>query len=171
MTDINEEIVALYFELKGYFVHKNLKYEIKKGKTKGESDIDLVVFKENPKRDEFKRAIVEVKGWHNETFSLSYFEDDRENRIYYFVRKEAIEAAEKFFKAKDFERVLVVPELSKKQRESCIREAKKRGITKILEFKEILDYIIQKTKWNKNYKDSTIQQVVRLFKLYILKEY
>ena len=69
MSNVNEEIVRLYYEIKGYMVHQNLKYTIHKEKSSGESDIDLAIY--NPKTH--VKAIVEVKGWHTETFSKVYF--------------------------------------------------------------------------------------------------
>ncbi len=41
MTDVNEEIVRTYFQLKGYLTYPNLKYMIRYEKSAGESDIDL----------------------------------------------------------------------------------------------------------------------------------
>lgn len=47
MTDVNEEIVRQYFELRGYFVQTDVLYLKPKGKTGKESsgygDIDLVI--------------------------------------------------------------------------------------------------------------------------------
>jgi benzoyl-CoA reductase/2-hydroxyglutaryl-CoA dehydratase subunit BcrC/BadD/HgdB len=171
MTDVNEEIVAKYFELKEYLVTPNLKYMMKKEKSSGESDIDLAVY--NIKTGD--RAIVEVKGWHTETFTPAYFKpdakkEDYRSRIFHFVRKEALDAARKFFETDKFRKILVVSKLPKSynSREECIKLAKKKGIDEIIEFSEILNYIISKTKTNKNYKDSMVQQMIRLLKNYNL---
>jgi len=106
MPDVNEKIVQLYFELMGYMVTSNLKYMVKK-KSSGESDIDLAIFKANP----LDRAIVEVKGWHTDSFTMSYFKKsknptDYRNRLLNFVKPEALKEAEKFFQSKHFRRIL-----------------------------------------------------------------
>jgi hypothetical protein len=42
MTDVNEEIVAKYYEMNGYMVHRNLSYKVDK-KYAPDSDIDLLI--------------------------------------------------------------------------------------------------------------------------------
>jgi len=170
MADVNEKIVQRYFELKGYMVTTNLKYMIKK-KSSGESDIDLAVLRINPP----DRAIIEVKGWHTETFSMSYFKnvksDDYRSRLLHFVRSEALQAAKAFFKSNDFRKILVVPELSPRDREQIIKMLKEQHDVEVLEFTPILQYVISMTKENKNYRDSEFQQTIRLMKAYgFLKE-
>ncbi|MHA1338158.1 MAG: hypothetical protein ACTSPW_20885, partial [Promethearchaeota archaeon] len=116
MTDVNEEIVAKYFELKGYLVRRNLYYEVNAKHSPG-SDIDLIIY--NPKSSD--RAIVEVKGWHTEVFTLSYFKEI--DRIYNFLRPEAIKKAEEFFGTNKFRKILVVSELPKmKEKQNKIKE-------------------------------------------------
>ncbi len=99
MPDVNEQIVRTYFHLKGYLVYPNLKYMVHWESGSGESDIDLAI--SNPKTGD--KAIVEVKGWHNDYFTKSYFEEDPEepNEIFNFVRKEALEKATEFFGIED----------------------------------------------------------------------
>ena len=134
-------------------------------KSSGESDIDLTIFREDPP----DRAIVEVKGWHTETFTKSYFTTKRpkdyRSRIFHFLRPEATKAANKFFKNKPFRRIIVVPKISEKDRAEIVGICNKKGV-EILEFTNILNRIIQETKTNKNYKDSEFQQAVRLMKVY-----
>jgi len=162
MTDVNEEIVANYFELNGYMVRRNLSYPLD-NKYSPDSDIDLLIY--NPK-DPKDKAIVEIKGWHNQTFTLkSYFKDDS---LYNFVKREALGEAEKFFGDKDFDRILVISELPKnpdKQNE-IINYVKTRGVNKVLEFKPILEFIFKKIVENKNYRDSESLQTIRLMKIY-----
>lgn len=165
MTDVNEEIVRTYFELKGYIVSSTLKYTIHKISS-GESDIDLAVY--NLKTGE--QAIVEVKGWHTENFTKSFFEEDDPeryaNRIFHFVRKEALEKAEEFFKSDNFKKILVVSKLGPKQREECLEITRSRGVDEVLEFDEILKFVIEKVEPNKNYPDSMFLHTVRLLKYY-----
>lgn len=165
MPDVNERIVQRYFELEGYMVTANIKYMITKGSS-GESDIDLAIFRAKP----LDRAIVEVKGWHTETFSMSYFNSDGRGdyraRMLNFVKTEALKAAGEFFHAKDFRRILVVPELSPKQKDKIARMLKEKHGVDVLEFSEVLKEVIAKTEINKNYRDSEFQQTIRLLKAY-----
>ena len=62
MPEVNEQIVATYYHLKGYLTYPNLKYMVHWESGSGESDIDLAI--SNQKTGD--KAIVEVKGWHNE---------------------------------------------------------------------------------------------------------
>lgn len=167
MTDVNEEIVRVYFELKGYFVYPNLKYTVTKKGIRGDSDIDLAIYNLETEG----RAIVEVKGWHSEKFSLSYFtttdtQNYSDNRLFNFIRPEAINKAIDFFKRNKFRKILVISKLASTQREDCIKLSKERGIDELIEFKEILKYVVTNVKPNKNYRDSEFLQTVRLLKTY-----
>jgi len=172
MTDVNEEIVAIYFELNGYLVRKNLKYMIKKPKSSGESDIDLAI--QHPQTGD--KAIVEVKGWHNDVLSINDFKtsnkEDYKSRLFHFLRKEALKKAEEFFKSKDFRKILVVPALAKnaEKRKAILDYVKKDKGVDIIEFKDIIREVLDKTEINKNYKDSEFQQTIRLVKLYGLSK-
>jgi hypothetical protein len=111
--------------MKGYFVYNNLKYTVTKRKIRGESDIDLAIY--NLETDD--KAIVEVKGWHSEIFSLSYFlttdiQNYSDNRIFNFLRPEAIETATNFFKTDNFRKILVVSKLAPTQKEECKKRLK-----------------------------------------------
>ncbi len=165
MPDVNERIVQRYFELKDYMVTTNLKYTIKK-KSSGESDIDLAIYKASP----LDRAIVEVKGWHTETFNMSYFTCknpyDYRFRILHFVRPEALKEAKKFFKTENFRKILIVPELVPKHKKEIEEMLKRRYGIEVIEFTEILEFVIEKTEKNKNYRDSEFQQTIRLLKAY-----
>ena len=164
MADVNERIVQCYFELKGYMVTTNLKYMIKK-KSSGESDIDLAIYRAEP----LDRAIVEVKGWHTETFTLSYFKKntgDYRDRLLNFVRPEAQKVAQEFFRTYKFRKILVVPELASRQREQIETKLKSEYDVDVIDFTEILKFVISKTEANKNYGHSEFQQTIRLMKAY-----
>ena len=163
MPDANESIVAKYFELNDYLVKTNLKYTIIHRGISGESDIDLVIY--NPENND--RAIVEVKGWHTIAITPSILKsrDRYLGTLFYFVREEALEAARKFFKSNDFRKILVISKLGEKSKEETIKIAKEKGIDEILEFKDILNFVIEKTQENKNYADE-FQQTIRLLIIY-----
>ncbi|MDD5473993.1 MAG: hypothetical protein PHU34_07570 [Candidatus Methanoperedens sp.] len=161
MTDVNEEFVRIYFEMKGYLVHTNLKYTITKKNIPSESDIDMAIY--NLKNDD--KAIVEVKGWHSENCTLSYFEDYND-RIYNFIRPEAIQEASKFFKTDKFRKILVISKLGPKRKDECKKIVNQMGIDELIEFNEILKFVIDRVESNKHYRDSEFLQTIRLLKAY-----
>jgi len=173
MPEVNESIVKRYFELKGYMVTTNIGYSVirqtkNKKKGSGVSDIDLAIVRP----DLEDRAIVEVKGWHMETLTPGYLKDINLKKLTGFISKEALESAEKFFKSKKFRKILVISSLSKikKNREKVIEFFKNKGVD-LLEFKDILKYMIGTTSINRHYRDSECQQTIRIFKIYnLLKE-
>ncbi len=162
MTDVNEEIVAKYFELKEYMVYRNLPYSIET-KHAPDSDIDLMIY--NPKNPKDK-AIVEVKGWYTEGFTLNYFK--KVSELYNFVRSEALKKAEEFFGDKNFKRILVIPKLPKDQnkKKEIFTYVKTKGVGEVIELEPILKYIFEKIEENKNYRDSEFLQTIRLIKIY-----
>src|SRR5437870_3947876 len=89
LSDVNEELVRRYYELQGYFVRTNVRYEFRSGNGMGHSDLDLCVL--HPITGD--AAVVEVKGWHTERITASYLR--AWPRLFFFVRKEALAAAKK----------------------------------------------------------------------------
>lgn len=181
MPDVNETIVRHFFELNGFLVRTNVKYWVSGERGGGDSDIDLVVYNLNPDKlnppqgfvltvDELagiRRAIVETKGWHTESFTEGLIKNTR--RIFHFVRPEAIAAArDTVLYDADFRRILVVSRLSPMphNREAAIRLLKDGGIDHVIEFDTIVRFIVDQVKPNKNYPDSEILQTIRLLKVY-----
>ena len=180
MPDINETIVRHFFELNGFLVRTNVKYMVAKAKVSGQSDIDLVVYNLDSRTDHppedfvlteddlpgIGRAIVEVKGWHNDSFTPGTISSFPE--VFNFVRPEAIQAASKFFRGADFPRILVVSRLSpvEEARDAAIELLKAGGIEHVIEFPTILHFIADQVETNKNYPDSEIMQTIRLLKIY-----
>ena len=113
---------------------------------------------------------MEVKGWHNDYFTKSYFEEyedpEEPNEIFNFVRKEAIEKATEFFGTSDFRKILVISEFRPGQREECMEIVKKGRVDEVLEFHDILSFVVDRVEPNKNYRDSEFLQTVRLLKGY-----
>lgn len=147
MYNINNEIVAKYFELKGYLVHR------------GTPEIDLAI--QNPETGD--KAIIDVKGWHAEVFYLSHFSSE----ILGFPNENTLKKAEEFFKDKNFRKILVVSKISERQKEECLEAAKKIGIDEVIGFKSILDFLITEAEEHIDYKN-IVQQMSRLFKIYYL---
>jgi hypothetical protein len=168
LTDVNEEIVRQYFELKGYFVQTDVLYLKPKGQTgkksSGYGDIDLIVT--NPKTGD--KAIVGVSGWHTERITLSYV-DDWGGRLFSFVEPLALEKASQILGTKKFRKILVVSRLGAREssKTAFIEKAKKKGVDEIVEFPIILKGLIKLIKTEPSY-DSEVLQTLRLLKIYDL---
>jgi len=168
LTDVNEEIVRQYFELKGYFVQTDVLYLKPKGQTgkksSGYGDIDLIVT--NPKTCD--KAIVGVSGWHTERITPSYVEDWG-GRLFSFVSSLALNKAAQVLGTRKFRKILVVSRLGsrKDSREKFVEEAKKMGVDEVIEFPTILKELIKLVKTEPSY-DSEVLQTLRLLKTYDL---
>ncbi|MFC2140220.1 hypothetical protein ACFLQ1_00700 [Candidatus Auribacterota bacterium] len=184
MGSISENFVREYFELNNFSVKINKKYAFSSQRRNDLEEINLIVqnIKDNVDEGEkkkpflleessiqkIKKGIVEVKGWHTGKFSPSVL--IKSPHIFNFVEKKVLKAAERFLGTKDFKKILVIPRLPKAKdtRNKSIKIMKEKGIDHVLEFKTILDYIIQHIKINKNYIESDILQTIRLLKNYDL---
>ena len=107
MSAVSESIVREYFELHGFFVRQQRKYSAPSKRE--DEEIDFFVL--NPRYAEclttlpfvlgsadlagLNRAIVVVKGWHTETFSLAVLENAPE--IFRFVEPRAFRQATRAF--------------------------------------------------------------------------
>lgn len=158
MSDVNEELVRRYFELKGYFVRTNVRYEFRTAKGMGHSDVDLCVL--NPVTDH--AATVEVKGWHTERISPSYLHDQAS--MFFFVRPEARAAAAVLFGRNDFDQILVVSRLAARGRDQVLEYAREKRVT-ILEFPDVLQFLISETPMGRS-AGSEGEHVIRLMKIY-----
>jgi hypothetical protein len=159
VSDVNEELVRRYYELQGYFVRTNVRYEMRSERGMGRSDIDLCVY--NPVTSD--AAIVEVKGWHKERISASYLR--HWPRLFYFVRPEALAAASTLLGRNDYRRVLVVSRLGKDPT-AVVEYAAEHGV-EILEYPDVLRYLIDHTPIDAD-AGSESEHVIRLMKLYSL---
>jgi hypothetical protein len=123
MSAVSETIVREYFELHEFLVRQHRKYI---GQTRREDDdeIDFFVLNPHPQApggplpfalgsadlDSIERAIVVVKGWHTETFSLAVLA--RAPGIFRFVEPRVFQqAARAFGKNGTPLKILVVPAL------------------------------------------------------------
>ena len=180
MADVNEEIAKLYFENNGFLIRTNVKYYVKtKGSVGGDSDIDIIAFNLNPDRmnppDDFvlktpalagiEYAAVEVKGWHTLNFSPSVIQGSP--RILNFVRAEADQKVKEVIRTAQYKRILVISSLPTKPdvRAKSIRLLSEGGVDHVIEFKEVIDDMIQSVESNKNYSSEALQ-MIRLFKVY-----
>jgi hypothetical protein len=165
LTDVNEEIVRQYFELKGYFVQTDVLYLKSKEQTgkqsSGYGDIDLVLM--HPNGD---KAIVGVSGWHREKITPSYVEG-WDGRLFGFVSPLALNKASQVLGTQKFKKILVVSQLGSKEasRSKFILEAKKMGVDEVIEFPTILKELIRLIEVEPSY-DSEVLQTLRLLKIY-----
>lgn len=158
MTDVNEELVRRYFEVQGYFVRTNVRYEYRTEKGMGWADIDLCVL--HPVTGD--AATVEIKGWHTSRITAGSIQ--HEPSLFHFVRKEALAAAETVLGRAKFKRILVLGQISDQRRSEIIDFAKQKEV-EIIEFPEVLKVLIQKTHTNLN-AGSESEHVIRVLKVY-----
>ena len=181
MTDVNEEIVKAYYEAQGYVVKTNHYYVKEKfvdGKKKGQgaSDIDLIII--HPKTNE--RAIVSVKGWHNDVVTKSNVINKWKEKDHSKLRldEQAIKAGEEFFGNNKFRKILVLPCIDKKDYNELKDELKRHyRYDEILDFPTLIkdlikgnkDKSIEEFNYHKNYRDSEFLQTLRLLIKYYLE--
>jgi hypothetical protein len=158
MAEANEALVRAYFELRGYFVRTNVLYQFRKGQGMGWSDIDLCAI--NPRSGD--AAAVEVKGWHTESITPSYIKEWP--NLFYFVRPEALAAAEELLGRSDFRRILVVGRIGERGRERVLSYARERGV-EMMEFPTILAELIDKTPVNRS-AGTDAEHAIRVLKAY-----
>jgi hypothetical protein len=158
VSDVNEELVRRYFELQGYFVRTNVKYEYRTPKGMGWSDVDLCVL--HPITGD--APAVEVKGWHMEAITPASFRDWPS--MLYFTREEARRAVTDLLGREDFRSVLVVSRIGARGSAEVLANAAEAGV-EILEFRKVLDFLIEHVPRNRD-AGSESEHVIRLLKIY-----
>lgn len=156
MADFNEDIVKSYFELNGYFVRLNIPYQpAERGDA---SDIDIVAV--NPVRDDY--VACEVKGWHNERLTMSYWKDWP--GLLNFTGERATEAVRKLIGERPFRHVLVVPPLGCRQRQEMLDYAADRDV-ELLEWPTLLKEMAGLVSTRKNARNAT-DHLLRVLTVY-----
>lgn len=156
MADFNEDIVKAYFELNGYFVRLNVPYQ--PGGRGDESDIDIVAL--HPVNDDY--VACEVKGWHNERLTMSYWKDWP--GLLNFTGERAGDAVRRLIGDRPFRHVLVVPPLGPRQRRKVIDYAGDRGV-ELLEWPTLLTQMAELVKTRKNARNPT-DHLLRVLTIY-----
>ncbi|HHY84876.1 MAG TPA: hypothetical protein GYA07_04990 [Verrucomicrobia bacterium] len=179
MAAVSETITREYFELNGFLVRQHRKH-IPRTRT-GEDDIDFFVFNPQAETREgvppfvletrdlrfIERAIVVVKGWHTETFGSGLLAATP--KIFRFVEpKVFLRAARAFGQDGMPLKVLVVPALPQSQeaRDQSVALLRSKGVDAVILFRSILANLIERTEVNRNYQQSDLLQVIRIFKNY-----
>ena len=180
MSEVNEEFSRLFFEQCNFLVRTNVKYYIiGEGNVGGDSDIDLVVYNLSTDRQHppnnfvlnvndlrgIEYAIAETKGWHQERFSPAVINNNP--RIFNFVREESIAKATEVLNTAHFKKILIISSLpaNENTRNDSINLLQQAGIDHVLEFKTIIDKLLNDVEPNKNYH-SHILQTIRLIRKY-----
>jgi len=179
MSDVSIGLVKEFFEENQFLVKINRKY-IPTKKTRSElEEVDIFVTNFRHQESELhdfvinahnikkvSNAIVKVKGWHTETFSPAVLTASPD--IFRFVQPDIVKLASNFFGTKDFLKILVIPSLplTPGVKKRSIEILKNKGVTNVLDFKTILGLITKHIKPNRNYLESDILQLIRLFKTY-----
>lgn len=180
MTDPNEEVVKAFLEMKGFFVRTNVRYTVKEGKkASGQSDLDIVALNPNIRQngeslpfvleadhfDQISHLVMEIKGWHSEKITKSTLK--AHPRIFNFIRTEAKQKAIETLNNAEFVSVLVLSKVGTKDnsREELFHELLKGGVTHVLEFSTIIEYLMVKIKSNLN-QDNLVLHSIRLANIY-----
>jgi hypothetical protein len=179
MAAVSEMIVRESFELHGFFVCQPRKYGAQT--RRDEEDVDFLVL--NPRAhvgsgerpfvlsstdlSGIRCAIVAVKGWHTESFSVAFMSSTPE--LFRFLEPAAFQPADRAF-GEDVKptRILVVSSLphTAEMREQSIQYLKAKGIDGVILFHTLLADLIAHVEASRNYQKSDLLQTIRLLKCY-----
>lgn len=179
MSAVSESIVREFFELHRFFVRQQRKYVAPS--RRDDEEIDFFVI--NPKfrageaghpfvltaedLPKISRALVVVKGWHTEIFSLAVLANAPE--IFRFVEPSVFEHASRTFEGEGpLTKILIVPALpaGEEAREQSIALLRAKGVDAVIPFRAMLADLIAHTESNRNYQKSDILQIIRILKNY-----
>ncbi len=167
MSQVNQELAKIYFEMNGFLVKRDEQFLILNLKPQppdpppdfllGSMDLPAI-----------ERATVEIKGWHTDKFFPSRIRHSPE--IFDFVQPEALKITRNFFGGNKFKKILIVSHLPAKgeMRKKSITLLQGKGIDHTIEFDSILKDLIRKVRPNRNYVNSDLLQLLRLLKCYRL---
>lgn len=145
--DFNEEIVASYFELQGYFVRMNVPYQPAEHR-QDSSDIDIVAVHPS---DDSKCVACEVKGWHTETFTMAWW---KEPNLLGFTGPAATSALKALVGDRVVHHVLVVPPISARQRNEIQVYANERNV-ELLEWPRLIREMLTFVDVRRNARNPT----------------
>jgi hypothetical protein len=176
MAAVSETIVREFFELLGFLVRQQRKHV-----TPGNRDAEVIdFFVWNPRPADggpvplaptveellrLERAVVVVKGWHTETFSVARLNASPE--VFRFVEPAIFRRARREFGAgPQPARLLVVPALPRDQalRRASLDLLRAKGVDIVLPFRAVLAELVRRTKPHRNYQKSDLLQIIRVLK-------
>ena len=179
MAAVSETIVREYFELHGFLVRQQRKF-VAPSRSE-EEEIDFFVYNPQPvpcgsplplllasaDLPAITRAVVVVKGWHTETFSLARLAHAPE--IFRFAEPSAFkQAAQAFGGDGSLTRLLVVPALPQEEeaRRQSVELLRSKGIDGVIPFRTMLSDLVAQIEVNRNYQKSDLLQIIRILKNY-----
>jgi hypothetical protein len=179
MAAVSELVVREYFELHGFFVRQQRKY-VASVKRDAE-EIDFCVDNPNatPGGDRLpfvlastdlafiRHAIVAVKGWHTDTFSVAFMTGTPE--LFRFLEPPVFQqAARSFGPGANPKKILVLSALPQttSMREQSLKFLEEKGIDAVIAFPTMLADLIILTEESRNYQKSDLLQIIRLMKNY-----
>jgi hypothetical protein len=185
MSAVDEAVVREYFESHGFLVCQRRKYLAQTRQKSADEEINFMVLnpRAKPGADArsfvitpatlatVPRAIVAVKGWHTEIFSLSVLR--HQPKIFRFLDRKVIAEAERLVGADGLLKILVISCLPRaaRARQQSIEYLRQKGVDGVLEFQSILEDLAGSVKTNRNYQKSDLLQILRLLKRYgLLKD-
>lgn len=182
MLRINEEIIRAYFEMNNFLVKINRGGHISEGKEQESEEISFIVvnldpsFSSPPRQFVLKtenllgvtRALIAVRAWHSKRFFPSVLLTSLPSLKFLCVN--ALQHARTIFKTADFKKILIIPQLptTKSTGDKSVDILKRKGIDHVVEFRTILEFLIENVKPTKDYADSDSLQLIRLLKNYRL---
>ncbi|MFC1668612.1 hypothetical protein ACFL1T_04455 [Chlamydiota bacterium] len=186
MANINEELTREFFEQNGFSVKLQHKYLVTGSDRNQVDHIDLLVFNTTTRSiipipnfvlqmtdiPNIERAAIGIRGWHTETFSPSVLHSSPE--VFYFAEVDPQKVSQKFFREKPFVNIMVLPMLPQNEivRQRSIELLKENKVTYVIEFKTILEDLIDRVRINRNYIESNVLQFLRILKRYnLLRQY
>jgi hypothetical protein len=182
MSAVSETIVREYFELHGFLIRQHRKY-VAPNRKEEDDQVDFFVCNPHPqpRPDELpfvlgsaellcvEKAIVVVKGWHTETFSLARLTSAP--KIFRFVQPKAFQHAVRAFGADGTPlKILVVPALPREAEahRQSIELLRSKGVDAVIPFRTMLADLVNQTEANRNYRKSDLLQIIRILKSYDL---
>lgn len=185
MNSVSEEIVREYLELSEFSVKKQRKFLLKGSRREEFDEVDFIASNlcqigETPKKillgkkeiRGLERAVIAVRPWHSETFSLSRLKSSPE--IFNLALLNDKKISDKFFRGQTFHRILVIPSLPQESsvKEKVLKTIHEKGLDYTIEFKTILEELVDHVEINRNYSESPILEEMRILKRYdLFKDY
>ena len=182
MSAVNEWVVREYFEALGFLVSQPRKYGTLGRSKNPDEEIDLIVWNphavENTVPDHMvwetgdlkgiSRAVVGVRGWHTERFSVSTFEQTPE--ILRFAEPDCTRVAARMLNSESIVKILCLPRLpaSGELKKQAILAMKEKGIDGVISFHTMLLELVRRVDPKRNYEKSDLLQAIRLLKNYDL---
>jgi hypothetical protein len=181
MSAINETIVREYFELHGFLVRQDRKFE-----ARGKQEVDGIDFSvwnpqpaqpaspapfilESADLPAVNRALVVVRGWHTESFGPALLENSPE--IFRFVEPSVFQQAARAFSPDVVPwKILIVPAMPQTAaaREQSVAILRAKGVNAVIAFRTMLLDLIAHAEVNRNYDKSDLLQLIRVLKNYQL---